>query len=79
MDREGVNGPQASGSTYSYACNFLLSFFPLLLSKIPAKKASPSPGLQHREGKGGWPGIWGERAQLQIPEQKPSAQVETHV
>lgn len=52
MDREGVNGPQASGSTYSYACNFLLSFFPLLLSKIPAKKASPSPGLQHREGKG---------------------------
>lgn len=53
MDREGVNGPQASGSTYSYACNFLLSFFPLLLSKIPAKRASPSPGLQHREGKGG--------------------------
>lgn len=52
MNREGVNGLQASGSAYSYACNFLSPFFSLLLPKIPAKKASPSPQLRRREGKG---------------------------
>lgn len=63
LDRKGVTGPKASGCAFSYVCNFLSPLPSLLLSKAPAKKASPSPQAQHRKGgpKGGGPGSLGRK------------------
>lgn len=45
-----VTGPEASGSAFSYVCNFLSPLPSLLLPKAPAKKASPSPQPQQEGG-----------------------------
>lgn len=53
LDREGVNGPQASGSASSYACNFLSSFFPSSFPRFPPRRPPPAQGGEVCVG--GWP------------------------
>lgn len=53
LDREGVNGPQASGSAYSYACNFLSPFFPSSFPRFPPRRPPPHPSPSIGREKGG--------------------------
>lgn len=72
LDREEVNGPQASGSAYSYACNFLLSpFFPSSFPRFPPRRPPPHPSPSIGRGMGG--GVARRQVRMKSPAANPPA------